>query len=184
MVGVSFVPNNALVLVDRVMSGLSAPSGLTLGCGPRMFRLGGDPRDPRRRLSMDLKPLDECIGQCLLKKFIFGKLAENLSRQDDLQAIFSARVDIFCHRIRGRFRRKRVFQQPRDLALIETPEYRSNDYSEKVPKPRRVHSRPRPMSLEHRARHLLATRMFPHVPRPAPQIGDASRKLNVFLQRP
>jgi hypothetical protein len=48
-----------------------------------------------------------------LKKLILARLAENSSRQDALQAIFSGWVDIFYHRIRGRFRRKRVFQQPR-----------------------------------------------------------------------
>jgi len=34
-----------------------------------------------------------------VEKVICGKLAENSSRQDALQAIFSDRVDIFDHRI-------------------------------------------------------------------------------------
>jgi hypothetical protein len=55
-----------------------------------------------------------------VEKLILARLAENSSRQDALQAIFSGWVDIFYHRIRGRFRRKRVFQQPRANALIET----------------------------------------------------------------
>jgi hypothetical protein len=50
-----------------------------------------------------------------VEKLILARLAENSSRQDALQAIFSGWVDIFYHRIRGRFRRKRVFQQPRVL---------------------------------------------------------------------
>ena len=54
-----------------------------------------------------------------VEKLIFEKLAENSSRQDALQAIFSGRADIFYHRIRGRFRRKRVFQQPQAESLIE-----------------------------------------------------------------
>jgi hypothetical protein len=54
-----------------------------------------------------------------VEKLILARLAENSSRQDALQAIFSGWVDIFYHRIRGRFRRKRVFQQPRDLAFVE-----------------------------------------------------------------
>jgi hypothetical protein len=54
-----------------------------------------------------------------VEKLILARLAENSSRQDALQAIFSGWVDIFYHRIRGRFRRKRVFQQPRDNAPTE-----------------------------------------------------------------
>jgi hypothetical protein len=54
-----------------------------------------------------------------VEKLILARLAENSSRQDALQAIFSGWVDIFYHRIRGRFRRKRVFQQPRDLPTTE-----------------------------------------------------------------
>ena len=54
-----------------------------------------------------------------VKKFILRKLAENSSRQDALQAVFLDRVDIFYHRILGRFCRKRVFQHPHANALIE-----------------------------------------------------------------
>jgi hypothetical protein len=53
------------------------------------------------------------ISDVSVEKLILARLAENSSRQDALQAIFSGWVDIFYHRIRGRFRRKRVFQQPR-----------------------------------------------------------------------
>jgi hypothetical protein len=54
-----------------------------------------------------------------VEKLILGELRENSSRQEALQAIFSGWVDIFYHRIRGRFHRKRVFQQPRLLAPTE-----------------------------------------------------------------
>jgi hypothetical protein len=54
-----------------------------------------------------------------VEKVIYGKLAENSSRQDALQAIFLDWVDIFYHRIRGCFREKRVFQQPLAKSLIE-----------------------------------------------------------------
>jgi hypothetical protein len=54
-----------------------------------------------------------------VEKLILARLAENSSRQDALQAIFSGWVDIFYHRIRGRFRRKRVFQQPQAKALVD-----------------------------------------------------------------
>ena len=47
-----------------------------------------------------------------VEKVIYAKLAENSSRQDALQVIFLDWTDIFYHRIRGRFRRKRVFQHP------------------------------------------------------------------------
>jgi hypothetical protein len=54
-----------------------------------------------------------------VEKVIDGKPTENSSRQDALQAIISDWVDIFYHRIGGYFLRKRVFQQPQGLALIE-----------------------------------------------------------------
>jgi hypothetical protein len=54
-----------------------------------------------------------------VEKLILRELAENSSRQDALQAIFSDRVDIFYRRILGRLVQKRVFQQPQANALIE-----------------------------------------------------------------
>ena len=52
------------------------------------------------------------INRVGVEKVIYGKLAENSSRQDALQAISLDRGEIFYHRIRGRFSRKRVFQHP------------------------------------------------------------------------
>jgi hypothetical protein len=54
-----------------------------------------------------------------VEKLILGELAENSSRQDALQAIFSDQVDIFYYRIRGRLCGKRVFQHPQAESLVE-----------------------------------------------------------------
>jgi hypothetical protein len=54
-----------------------------------------------------------------VEKLTLGEVAANSSRQDAQQAIFSDRVYIFYHRIRGRLCRKRVCQQPQAESLIE-----------------------------------------------------------------
>jgi len=50
------------------------------------------PGTPTNRTSMS----DSAVG---VEKVVLGKLAENSSRQEALQAILSDRVDIFYHRI-------------------------------------------------------------------------------------
>jgi hypothetical protein len=66
------------------------------------------------RTPSQLAPTD--VG---VEKLIPLELAENSSRQDALQAIFSDRVDIFYHQILVCLRRKRVFQQPQTNAPID-----------------------------------------------------------------